>query len=675
MKLSTKASLLLTGIVLAVIVAMSFFLFECQRKATRALIDQQLESEANALANGIHGFMEEKKRAVAAIAGNFPVGALQSGDIDTVREYLGRQLSFHPDFESGLFVLDRDGRFLADFPVHSELRGQVFSSRDYFQRTMAQEKGVVGAPYISTRTGLPVLTITAPVRSDSGRIEAVVCGSLDLLAYSALGYLQERRIGKAGYVYLVDRNRQFLVHPDRARVLKTLGEGHNVFLDKAVGGFEGTGETINSLGVPMLVAARQVPDLGWVLLAQMPVQEATASVREGIPEVGLFFMAALAVVLPVGLLMMRRIARPLEVLEGAVQIVTQDLRKSEGSLARPFAATALDALRKMRSSDEIGNLARAFFQLSVRLKHTLGSLRAAVNDWERTFASVQEALLVLDSDGKVLRLNRVAENLFRTVKTDAVGRHWRDVLASGHGEPADWPTSETLGETGSLKLTSALPGTPGMFDLSFSAIVGRRGSNGFLLMVTDVTEKMRAAERIRELAFHDGLTRLPNRLLLTDRLEQAIATAERNGSRVGVLFLDLDNFKLVNDTYGHVLGDELLRQVAKRLTTCLRSNDTLARFAGDEFVAVIMDLADLDEAATIASRMLLCLKEPFDLSENHAHIGASIGIAVYPEDGATPALLVAHADQAMYRVKGHGKSSFWPAGSPAATPGEGRPEQ
>ena len=675
MKLSAKASLLLTGIVLAVIAAMSIFLFEYQRKATRSLIEQHLEAEADALARSIHGFMEEKLRDAASIGGNMPDGLLQSGDAAAISAYLGRQLSFFPGFEPGLFILDRDGRFLADFPAHPELRGQAFRNRDYFRRTLAQEQGVVGAPYISTRTGLPVLTVTSPLRSDSGRIVAVVCAAMTLLSPSVLGDIQDRRIGKTGYVYLVNDDRQILVHHDKTRVLESVAQGRNVFLDKAVRGFEGAGATLNSQGVSMLVADRRIHDLGWIVVAQMPMEEATASLREGVPAVGLFLLAALVVVVPAGLLMMRRIARPLEALEEAVQIVTEDLRQSEGAHARPFAASALDALRKMRSSDEIGKLARAFFQLSVRLKQTLGSLRAAAKDWERTFSSVQEALLVLDLDGKVLRLNRVAEDLFRTPKMEAVGRHWQDVLAAGHDAPANWPATEDLFEAASLKVTSPLPETSGMFELSFSSIMGRRDSKGFLLMVTDVTEKLLAEERIRELAFHDVLTRLPNRLLLLDRLEQAMATANRNGSRVGVLFLDLDDFKLVNDTFGHAWGDELLRQVSRRLITCLRVSDTLARYAGDEFVAVLMDLTDQEEAVTIASRMLLCLAEPFDLSGSQARVGASIGIAVYPEDGATPGLLVSHADHAMYRAKGHGKNSYWLADTSVAAAGEDLPEQ
>jgi diguanylate cyclase (GGDEF)-like protein len=239
----------------------------------------------------------------------------------------------------------------------------------------------------------------------------------------------------------------------------------------------------------------------------------------------------------------------------------------------------------------------------------------------------------------------------------------------------DWPSNDSIRGSSRFKAAVSLPDSPGRFELSFSAIQGRKEDKGYLLMVTDVTEKIKAEERIRDLAFQDSLTRLPNRLLLMDRLEQAVATATRNGTKVGVLFLDLDDFKQVNDTFGHETGDRLLAQVAKRVGGCLRSNDTLARYAGDEYVAVLMDLNSLDEAANIASRMLEVLSTEFDLAGGKVRIGASIGIAVYPEDGMTPNLLLNHADTAMYRAKGRGKNSYLFADSPALATGEGLPKQ
>jgi diguanylate cyclase (GGDEF)-like protein len=171
----------------------------------------------------------------------------------------------------------------------------------------------------------------------------------------------------------------------------------------------------------------------------------------------------------------------------------------------------------------------------------------------------------------------------------------------------------------------------------------------------DITERKRAEELISYQAYHDILTDLPNRALFRDRLELALIQAKRNDSELAVMFVDLDRFKLVNDTLGHIKGDKLLQEVAGRLKDSLRRGDTLARLGGDEFTLLIPDLRDRNDAAVIAEKFLKCLQAPFTLDGHEVHVSASIGIAVYPSDGETIDDLIRHADIAMYQVKALGK--------------------
>jgi diguanylate cyclase (GGDEF)-like protein/PAS domain S-box-containing protein len=172
----------------------------------------------------------------------------------------------------------------------------------------------------------------------------------------------------------------------------------------------------------------------------------------------------------------------------------------------------------------------------------------------------------------------------------------------------------------------------------------------------DITDRQRAEEVISYQAYHDILTDLPNRILFKDRLGLAVIQAKRKQTELAVMFIDLDRFKLVNDTLGHVKGDELLQQVSLRLKECLRRGDTLARQGGDEFTIVLPELATRQDAAVIADKFLECLQRPFDLAGQEVHISASIGIAVYPADGESIDELLRHADIAMYQVKGEGKN-------------------
>lgn len=174
----------------------------------------------------------------------------------------------------------------------------------------------------------------------------------------------------------------------------------------------------------------------------------------------------------------------------------------------------------------------------------------------------------------------------------------------------------------------------------------------------DITERKRAEELIAYQAYHDILTNLPNRALFKDRLGLAIIQSQRNETRLAVMFVDLDRFKLINDTMGHVKGDELLQQASARLKACLRRGDTLARLGGDEFVAVLPDLQDRRDINEIAEKFLNCLQQPFFLGSDEARISASIGVALYPDDGSSGDELVRHADLAMYHVKLQGKNGY-----------------
>jgi diguanylate cyclase (GGDEF)-like protein len=162
----------------------------------------------------------------------------------------------------------------------------------------------------------------------------------------------------------------------------------------------------------------------------------------------------------------------------------------------------------------------------------------------------------------------------------------------------------------------------------------------------------------RYLAYHDSLTNLPNRHLLYDRLQQAVAHAKRSGQQVALLFLDLDGFKRINDTLGHGTGDQLLKAVASRLRTSVREVDTIARLGGDEFTIVLVDLHDVQDAARVARKILAVMAAPYNVNEHEVFVTASIVISIYPNDGSDIEGLIRKADIAMYRAKGHGKNTF-----------------
>ena len=180
------------------------------------------------------------------------------------------------------------------------------------------------------------------------------------------------------------------------------------------------------------------------------------------------------------------------------------------------------------------------------------------------------------------------------------------------------------------------------------------GTTGF---AQDITARKAAEEQVKHLAHYDTLTNLPNRTLFNDRLRQALAIAKRDKVRMALMFIDLDEFKPVNDTYGHAVGDLLLKEVAVRIQDCLRESDTVARMGGDEFTVLLPVIEAEQDASVVAEKIRLALNQPFELAGKNLHISSSTGIAIYPEHGSDEKALLKNADTAMYYAKESGRNA------------------
>ncbi|MES2742351.1 MAG: EAL domain-containing protein [Pseudomonadota bacterium] len=195
--------------------------------------------------------------------------------------------------------------------------------------------------------------------------------------------------------------------------------------------------------------------------------------------------------------------------------------------------------------------------------------------------------------------------------------------------------------------------------LALTAIRDAGGNIGnYMGILSDITDRKKAEALTRHLAEHDFLTDLPNRVLLLDRLSLALVAARRNLSMLAILFLDLDHFKTINDTMGHAVGDLLLQEVARRLIKCVRAVDTVSRQGGDEFVIILADIGDVDHAAHVAASVLHAVTQGYRIGQHAFHVSASIGVSVFPNDGADIDTLIKNADLAMYHAKENGRNSF-----------------
>jgi diguanylate cyclase (GGDEF)-like protein/PAS domain S-box-containing protein len=197
------------------------------------------------------------------------------------------------------------------------------------------------------------------------------------------------------------------------------------------------------------------------------------------------------------------------------------------------------------------------------------------------------------------------------------------------------------------------------FSVSGAPYFGIKGEFlGYRGIGSDITERMDAEKKIEFLAYHDALTGLPNRLLMQDRCEQAMAQAERNSSKVALVYLDMDNFKSINDSMGHDAGDALLRKVAQRIQECVRDTDTISRQGGDEFLVVLRDLPEVEAASSVMLKIMGRLQEPFVAGEQEVLTSVSMGAAIYPDDGKDFETLRKLADMAMYQAKNDGRNAY-----------------
>ncbi len=284
-----------------------------------------------------------------------------------------------------------------------------------------------------------------------------------------------------------------------------------------------------------------------------------------------------------------------------------------------------------------------------------------------------DMIFIIDRNGRFSFVNERAETLLALDKSSLLGSRFLDLVTSDARASAErcinealagkepkpitlWLSAcgDNLSECGEKLIAVEFHASP----LLASGEEKETRSHGVHVVARDITKRLESERLIHYQAYHDLLTGLPNRALFLDRLNVAINSAKRRKAGLSVMFLDLDRFKLVNDTLGHSVGDKLLQQVAARLKSNLREADTLARLGGDEFIVMLPTVENQEIAEMVAAKLIGAVKEPFEVDDHELFITGSVGIALYPRDGDNAEDLIKHADIAMYHTKDDGKDGF-----------------
>jgi diguanylate cyclase (GGDEF)-like protein/PAS domain S-box-containing protein len=340
-------------------------------------------------------------------------------------------------------------------------------------------------------------------------------------------------------------------------------------------------------------------------------------------------------------------------LAGEKQQFERTLAKADGSISHVLVNYVPDR--------DVYGLVSGFYVLVsdvTQLKQAQAELQLASAVYQNT----AEAVMVADNDGIILSVNPAFTLITGYSAQEAVGQTPRLLRSSRHDQAFHTAVWQQIIETGQWQGEIWNRRKNGEIFLEWQTITRIAGAGGearrYVSVFHDITESWQKNEHTKHLAFHDALTDLPNRGLLMERLERQIAMQARDPHCLAVLFLDLDRFKLVNDTLGHAIGDELLVAVAQKLQALVRQSDTVARLGGDEFVIMLDNPANRQEVVHIAERIVAVISEPMHLQGKTAQVGTCIGIAMYPADGVTAAELLRNADSCMYEAKRAGRNTY-----------------
>jgi diguanylate cyclase (GGDEF)-like protein len=320
--------------------------------------------------------------------------------------------------------------------------------------------------------------------------------------------------------------------------------------------------------------------------------------------------------------------------------------------------TVTEALRRFQQEQRLAEQNESLKQINARLESSLSLLLA-------TLEATADGILVLDNAGKVVSFNqRFAKiwDLPNPVLTEHRQESFSFILEALSG-PDQIHFCELLAQIHTEEHSFLTLNNCSIVEYYLrpqyldDQIVGRVWS------FRDVTQEKQAEALVKHQAFHDSLTNLPNRILFNQKLDDALIGASKTAGvnptkRLAVMFLDLDRFKIVNDTLGHAIGDLLLQNVVHRLTACLRENDLLARWGGDEFVLLLPQINSREDASVVAYKLIAAFQSPFLLKEHNLRISVSVGIAIYPDDGLNPSTLLQNADAALYCAKKLGRNNY-----------------
>lgn len=640
----TRMAFACTALFVAMVAAITSWQILHLRTSMKEVLIAQQTALVRAMAQGMDDKFELRSKALAGAAGMFSAADLRNRG--ALRERLLAEPALASLFD-GLLVISTDGEFLASSLPSRDLGAASAADRDYLKDTLSTRGPVISAPYVGRIIKTPNVMMTAPVLGSDGEVVAVLGGTLSLPRHNFLGRIGTTRHGKGGYFNVFTRGPApvLVAHPQPGRIMTAPAQS-NASIALALAGFEGSVEGVNGRGEPGLYSFTSIRAPGWVLGAMLPTEEAFAPIAQAQRDAIVHGFAAAVLFAPLVWLLAWWLLAPLTTLRDRIKALR----------ANPDSVDLLPDSGR----DEFGDLARDFNDLLGEHRRVERALRQT----EQRLLTFADNLPVLvsfvDKEERFRYTNATYSEWFGIAPGALIGRTLREVF--GEAEYAKIEANIALVRQGypvTYEREGSYGGKARYVQATYLPHYGKRGDvPGFYVLVNDISSRKALELELAHRAQHDALTGLPNRALFEDRLEQALARRARTGLPVALMYLDIDHFKRINDTWGHATGDELLKGFAQLLSGCVRATDTVARLGGDEFTVILDGIETPEAACAVADKILAAMRAPQRLGDAIVAVSTSIGIAWADKATVAGATLVERADAALYRAKARGKNAY-----------------
>ncbi len=663
--LKTRVTLFTLVIFLASLWSLSLYASRELRNDMQRLLSEQQFSTIALLAENINVEMANRLQTLEKVAKDITPAML--GQPSSLQAYLAERLLLQAPFGDGIFVTRQDGTAVAELPRAAGFVGVNYKDRDHMVAALNSGLSTIGRPVIGKVTHAPIVAMSVPVFDPQGKVIGAITGLINLGGPNFLDAMTQGRYGKTGgYLIVAPQYRLIVTATDKSRVMEVLPlPGVNPQLDRFVKGFEGSDIFTNPQGLEVLASAKSISVAGWYAAATLPTAEAFTPILDMQQRM---LNATLILTLLAGLLVWWMLRLQLSPMMDVAKKLAGVSEKDHPLQALPLA-----------KQDEIGDLIKGFNHLLETLAYREEVLRETKRFLKESQSMAGLGSYVLDVRSGSWKSSDVFDTVFGIDPT--YERSLAGWVALIH--PADRAMmaadlqDKILGQGKSIHKEYRIIRQGDQTERWVHGF-GRletddRGNLLYLRgTIQDITDRKKMEEHMRQLAFYDPLTKLPNRRLINDRLSQTMAMSKRSACHSALMFLDLDNFKPINDIHGHDFGDLLLIEVAARLKNCVREMDTVGRLGGDEFVVLINELdthqeASIEQAELIAEKIRIAMAEPYRLTIQHQGMAdvtvehrctASIGVVVFVSDTSSQSDILKWADLAMYQAKESGRNAI-----------------